>query len=359
MSRRFVWEAAAATVLALAAGGCAAPRLAWDPDRLRAEVARRAPGLGPGEVLVPFEIDEATAARARAVVADAGSDLAEVRRLVAALFDPEVFGVRYVPGATATAAETLRRREGSCFGLASVFVGLARAAGLHAYYMDASSRVHEMRVGADGMAVNEGHITAMVETSSGNVGLDFERLGPVRWYRILDDMEALAHFYNNRGYERVEEARERGEPADWEGAARQFRVALDVAPGFARAWNNLGIAAAHLGRRDEAIADWREAIRRDPALPAPRNNLGALLLEAGDERGALAILEEAARLDGSGPHVRYNLALARLRTGDRAGAVRALRSALREGAYPLAQQLLEKLAVASAPHPAGGGTAGP
>ena len=342
-----------AAALALAPG-CAVRRLAWDPGELRAEVVRRAPTLRGREVVVPFEIDAEVAARARAAVADAGSESAMVRRLVAAMFDPEEFGVSYVPGITGTAADTLRSREGSCLALASVFVGLARAVGLRAYYMDASSRVHETRIGSDGLAVNEGHVTAMVETSSGRIGLDFERLGPIRWYRILDDVEALAHFHNNRGYELVERSRERGEPADWGEAAREFRAATEVAPGFARAWNNLGIASAHLGRPGEAIASWREAIRRDPALPAPRNNLGAMLLETGHESEALETLEEAVQLDDSGPVVRYNLALARLRAGDRAGAVRALRSAVRDGAYPRAQQLLDELTVAAAPRTPGG-----
>lgn len=334
--------ALAATLLGGA--GCAVRRVAYSPSDLEAEVARRAPDLPADEVVVPFEVGEAQAKRARELVRGVSSPHLKVARLLEALFDPEVFGLRYVSGVTGDAAETLRRREGNCLALASVFVGLARAVGLEAYYIDASTRVHETRHADDGITVSAGHITAMVVTGTGNVGLDFARLGPFVWYRVLDDVEALAHFYNNRGWETVYLARERGDPADWEAAARDFRRATAVLPTFALAWNNLGLALASGDRDREAAPLYREAIRLDPRLAAPRNNLGALLLRAGANEEALETLEAAAHLASSGPHVLYNLALARLRTGDRAGAVEALRKASEEG-YPRAQRLLDELAL--------------
>ncbi len=347
-------HAVASGVLAAAFAliACAPTRLAYDPATLRREIGRRAPQIPEGEVVVPFEVDAAYSARAREIVEHTKDEQARVKLLVAALSDPAAFGVEYADGVTGTAAETLRLRKGNCLALASAFVGLARAVGLRAYYVDASTRIHETHFGEDGMAVNEGHVTAMVETSAGTVGIDFARLGKIRWYRVLDDVEALAHFYNNRGYELVEAARERGAPVDWSEAAHQFRLAVSVMPRFARAWNNLGIAAAHMGKRPDAIAYWNEAIRRDPALPAPRNNLGALYLESGDDRAALVALEAAARLPASGPHVQYNLALARLRRGDRNGAVAALERAVRLGDYPRARRLLDDLS--GTPSPASG-----
>ncbi len=340
----------AALAAAVALASCATPRLAYDPAALRREVGRRAPQVAPREVVVPFDLDAADAARARAIVGQVADEETKVRLIVAALSDPAAFGVEYADGVSGTATDTLRLRKGNCLALASAFVGLARSVGLHAYYVDASTLVHETRIGDDGMTVNEGHVTAMVETSSGaRLGIDFERMGTIRSYRVLDDVEAMAHFYNNRGYELIESARVRAVPIDWSEAAHQFRLAVAVMPGFARAWNNLGIAAAHLGLREDAIAHWNEAIRRDPTLPAPRNNLGALYLETGNDGAALDALEAAARLPGSGPHVHYNLALARLRRGDRGGAVAALQRALRLGDYPQARHLLDQLTVAAAP----------
>jgi Tfp pilus assembly protein PilF len=155
--------------------------------------------------------------------------------------------------------------------------------------------------------------------------------------------DTLAHFYNNRGFEQLEEAKERDESA-WLQAARDFRIAVQIAPRFARAWNNLGIAAAHLGRQDEAIEHYRTAIESDPELAAPRNNLGSLYFARGRIAEALAELDAASRLEPQGSHIHYNLALVRLRAGDREGAAEALRRAIRlRGVFPEAQSALDGL----------------
>ncbi|HEX8910283.1 MAG TPA: tetratricopeptide repeat protein [Anaeromyxobacteraceae bacterium] len=340
-----------AVVLALCGGaGCGASRkLVYRPDELRELVRERAPGIPPGEIVVPFEISEAHAALARRIVRDAPSDAEEVRRLTAAIVDPKLFGLRYVPSVTTGAEETIRKAEGNCLALASVFIGLARAAGLEAYYMDASIRVHETRYAQDGTTVNEGHVSAMVKTPSGNFGLDFARLGTIQWYRVLDDVEALANYYNNRGFELMDRAEAEGVAVDWPAVEREYRLAVKVMPTFARAWNNLGVAAARLGHRPEAMADYRAAIASDPRLAAPHNNLGELHLAAGEIEPALRELEAAARLDPRAPHVQYHLALARLRHGDRVGAQQALRRAISlRGDYPEARALLAELAPGAA-----------
>jgi tetratricopeptide (TPR) repeat protein len=295
-----------------AAAGCSAPvRLAYTADELRAELARRAPALTPADVVIPYEVDPEQVALARKVVRDVRDDKERVRALVAAMFDRELFGLRYVDAVTASARDTLARKGGNCLGLASVFIGLARAIGLSAFYMDASTRVHETHGGGDDLTVNTGHVTAVVRVGREDLGLDFAHMGKVQWYRIIDDVEALAHFYNNRGFDLVERALAEGHPVAWDEASRDFRRAVLVLPGFARAWNNLGIAAARRDLVPEAIRDYRTAIEHDPRLAAPRYNLGALYLAEGDAKEAVALLEEAARIEPDGVHIQARLARAR------------------------------------------------
>ncbi len=339
-----------ALLWASGASACATTaRLAYTPEGLRAEVARVAPEVPAAEIVVPFEITEAQGALARRLVAEAPGDRERLRILTEALFDPALFGLRYSSTATVSAKEALRTSEGNCLSLASVLIGLARAVGLSAYYMDASTRVHETRYADDGTTVNVGHVTAMVQTPSENIGLDVASMGRIRWYRVMDDVEALAHYYNNRGFDLVDRPQGSVTAGQWEEAAHSFWLAVQVRPGFAQAWNNLGIAAERLGRHREAMGDYRAAIERDPKLGAPYNNLGSLYLKTGDVGGALKALETAAKLEPRGPHIQYNLAVARIRHGDRAGAVEALRRAieLRAG-FAEATALLDELTVRAA-----------
>ncbi len=336
------WPCPVLAAVFVAAAGCAGTaRVAYTPDELRAELARRS--VPVAEVVVPYELDPARAEWARRLVATARDDATRVQLLTEALFDPEGLGLRYENGLTATAAETIERRAGNCLGLASVFIGLARAAGLQAWYMDASVRVSETRQGQADVAVNSGHVTAVVRVGERNVGLDFGRLGPVQWYRVLDDVEALAHFYNNRGFDRIERAGAASAEA-WRAAEPDFRLAVRVMPELGRAWNNLGMAVARQGRPAEAAAAYRTAIARDPSLAAPWNNLGTLHLSLGRPAEAEEDLEAAARLDPTGSHIQYNLAVARLDRGDLVGAGRALRRALALRAdYPAARALLARI----------------
>ena len=62
-------------------------------------------------------------------------------------------------------------------------------------------------------------------------------------------------------------------------AAAEFERALELEPGARRAeiLNDLGVALARLGRMDEAISRFREAVRLNPGLDAARANLARAL----------------------------------------------------------------------------------
>lgn len=334
---------------ALAGQGCAArtPRLAYAPDELRAELARRIP---VHEVVVPYEIGEEHARRARALVADVQSDAEKVEVLVKALLGKQGFGLRYQVGVPGTAEEAFAHGGGDCLALASAFVGLARAAGLEASYMDASFWMQETEYLSDQTTVKVGHVTAYVRTTGERYGLDFARLGRVYRYRPIDDLEAVAHFHNNLGYLLVERGLEAAGAGGWAAAEHQFELSVRVKPDFARGWNNLGVARARLGRRAEAREAYRRAIASDRTFASPRLNLGVLLLEAGEVEGAWEQLEAAVRLDPSAATAHYELGVARLRRGDRRGAMRSLERAisLRRG-WPAAQALLDQIAAGRDP----------
>jgi tetratricopeptide (TPR) repeat protein len=89
----------------------------------------------------------------------------------------------------------------------------------------------------------------------------------------------LAVAYSRRGQHR--QARER------------LRVALEVMPGYWRAWVNLGIAEQRLGRRGEARKAYERAIALAPTFPDGFTWAAALAQEEGRLEEAAALLAQA------------------------------------------------------------------
>lgn len=315
MTRPLLHLVLAGTLAALVGAACAPiPKRAYTPQELRSELATRLPD-GPMEVIVPYLVTPADVARARRAIMREGTQPGRVRALIRAMFDPHYFGLKYAPGPTTNATDTLRNGYGNCLSLASVFVGLARGVGMRAHYLDVSDRVHETERVRD-LVVRAGHVTAIVNTDNERIALDVG-LGLHRFglYIDMDDLEATTHFYNNRGYEALKQARASGAQRDWEQAASYFLAALSVTPDFVPAWNNLGVVYARLGRTDDALRSYQMAIRLDDHLSSPHANAGRLLLAHGRTREAVSFLEGALHRDPDSPGVRFELVLALARTG--------------------------------------------
>jgi tetratricopeptide (TPR) repeat protein len=278
-------EAGALLLAALLLGACAAigpadraTPLAFPPDLLRAELERRA---GPGfsdPVPIPFEIGEEAIAHARREVMRLSFGRDRIERLVALLTReaPEGFGLRYRWSRTAPAAETLLRGEGNCMSLASVLVGLARGLGWQAYYAEAGDPMEEEGLLEADLGVLSDHMVVVLVTSGHHAVVDF--LGAVegRALHIIDDLSATGHLLNNQGFEEIVNARQEGREVEWDAVARRFELATRVDPGSARAWNNLGIALARVGRISEARRAYVRARMLDAKLSSPERNLRVL-----------------------------------------------------------------------------------
>ncbi len=339
-----------AGVAAVSIQGCASALYAWDADDLREKIARRVRDLPADAVVVPFEVDAASVGIARRAVMQYASREDQARALVEIISSGAGYGITYEAGVTTTAREAMARHRGNCLALASVFVGVARALGLEAYYADASARVHETSERAPGVVVDAGHVTAYIDLKPRRYYLDFDyTLGPGLNPRVISDVEATAHFYNHRGFERLDFARADGQPPDWAAAAQDFMFATRIMPGFAQAWNNLGVAWARLGEAGEAEAAYEAAIAAEPTSSAPYTNLASLYLQTGRAEEALAASREAVELAAGDPQARFNLGRALLATGDVEGA-RAALSAAAELRDRDASRMLSKLQVLDAGH---------
>ncbi len=324
----------------------------WTPDALRAEVGRRAPEATGFEA--PFEVPQAAVEQAQRKIRFARTDLERVRALMNVVTEPDGFALRWAPAASGTARETLERGEGNCLALSSVFIGLARSLGLNARYAEIPglgfqrSRHGKLLITAD-------HIGVSVRTDTGEYIGDFRgAIGNVGRVRRIDDLEAVAHHFNNRGYELLQDARAPVPAPVWEAAREQFALATQVLPRFARAWNNLGVAHARLGDVDAAAVAYRHAMSADPELAAAWRNLGNLELRADRPAEAVARLDRAAEEDSRNPGVHYDRARALAALGRDADAIAALQQSLRLKRDLEAPKLLLNRLVQAASQHAGG-----
>ncbi|MFZ5584424.1 MAG: tetratricopeptide repeat protein [Thermodesulfobacteriota bacterium] len=91
--------------------------------------------------------------------------------------------------------------------------------------------------------------------------------------------------------------------------AREFLVrATQLAPGFAPAWNNLGVAQMRLGDMAQAEAAFDQARRAAPSYLPAYFNLAGLLAGQGKGQEAMAVLEEGVAAMGARPELVQRLA---------------------------------------------------
>jgi tetratricopeptide (TPR) repeat protein len=78
----------------------------------------------------------------------------------------------------------------------------------------------------------------------------------------------------------------RWQRGDRSGAAALWRRVVEIEPGHARAWNDLGIAASLSGDLDGARLAWERATTADPSLASAWYRLGNLHERRGDNPAA-------------------------------------------------------------------------
>lgn len=100
-----------------------------------------------------------------------------------------------------------------------------------------------------------------------------------------------------------------------EEAVDQYEQAIRMNPNDAEARNNLGAAYGALGRIDEAIDEYKQAIGINPDYANAHNGLGAAYGQLGETRKAVDAFKEAIRLDPDLAEAQVNLAVALLADG--------------------------------------------
>ena len=104
-------------------------------------------------------------------------------------------------------------------------------------------------------------------------------------------------------------------------ALAEYRAALKLNPDRAETHNNLANLLDDTGHPDEALAEYQEALRINPNHVAAHNNLGTLLVEQCRFDEAMKQYADAARLDPADWHPPYLTGKALLKQGRDAEAI--------------------------------------
>jgi tetratricopeptide (TPR) repeat protein len=112
-------------------------------------------------------------------------------------------------------------------------------------------------------------------------------------------------------------------------AIANFRKALRLQPGYAEAHFNLGLQLAAQNQLDEAIAHFRRALSLKPDYAVAHGGLAEALVSKGEPAKAVPHYREAIRLQPNYAEPRHGLGLALIRLGRKEEAIRCFQEALR------------------------------
>lgn len=129
----------------------------------------------------------------------------------------------------------------------------------------------------------------------------------------------------------------------WRDTETLWRYAIGIDPQVPELHNWLGLTLKNAGRNEEAISEFKQAIRLRDGYVACRVNLGNSLAIAGDNAGALEQFEKAGSFISDNPHAQHNWGLVLIRLGRSTDALPHLEEAMRtHSEMPFTRTLLAR-----------------
>jgi Flp pilus assembly protein TadD len=244
-----------------------------------------------------------------------------LQALIDALEARGMFSLDYAE-VTRTARSTFHDRQGNCLSFTMLFVTLARAAGLQAYYQ---SVVVPPTWSNDGQVVVASHVNTAVVTGRGDetvVDFNIRQYQSEHRSRRVNDSYALALFYTNLGAEAMLQE-------DHAAALVYLRESARVRPDIAGVWNDLGVLYARHGRYEHAEAAYLRALDVDHDEPSAMSNLGLVYEALGEPQLAAEYNERVQRYRERNPYYHFASATKAYEEQQFEAALASLRKALR------------------------------
>ncbi len=256
--------------------------------------------------------------------------------LAYAAMDPYVLDFDYDPQVTLPADQAFEQRVGNCLSFSSMFVAMARKAGMKAYFQEVEIPPTWSNVD-DNLLVSK-HVNAVVYSEGHTFTVDVSRrkTREVERTRRLSDAEAKAQYYNNLGAEALI-------AQDIALAYAYFGKALETDRSLSYVWSNIGVILRRNGQTEDAMLAYRTALRLEPDQSVALNNLHVIYTEDGNLEAAAELGVRVERNRRKNPYyIQYlaELAIEEQRYGD---AIALAKKAIRMDAeeyrfyYTLAQ----------------------
>ena len=276
-------------------------------------------GLDPADVVYPFNITPEMEAWARAATVRETGTVSRLKKLQAAIFNPDGFPFSYDQRVTLPAERAFQERRGNCLAFTSMFVTLARSLGLPGFLVMVQRSPTVERV-EDVVVVNR-HVVAGYSEASRLYLFDFYESSEIPYMqtRVVDDLAASALFHTNFGGDAIRDG-------DLKSAERNFRIATVLGPELAAPWIGLGVTQYREGDLDGALDCYRHALEVEPGNPSALTNLAYLYRRRGLDDQASAALRAAGK-GSSSPFTLIALADSELAQGDVRQAKHYLRKA--------------------------------
>jgi len=245
--------------------------------------------VDPNQVVYPFHVSDDMAAWAEEIIQGHRSQMPEVKLeiLQHSFFDGGEFEFQYDVVRTLTAEEAFAARHGNCMSFTSLFIALSRSLGMRTFLVSVKRQPEVMK--DEGLVVVNRHVVAGFKAPSKVHLFDFYVMNtsPHVTQRVLDDLEASAIYHTNIGGAAIRA----GDP---EEAVRNLEIAVVLAPRWAPAWINLGVARSRLDMTEEAFVAFQRALEVEPGNSSAFVNLAKLYGEQGQIEEADTAMRAAA-----------------------------------------------------------------
>ncbi|MBN1378280.1 MAG: tetratricopeptide repeat protein [Gammaproteobacteria bacterium] len=240
------------------------------------------------------------------------------------MFDKDKFALYYDNSYTKTAIETIESGSGNCVSLASVFVAMARYAGLEANYLDVEVPDNWQR--ESDVLYQLKHISASAKVAARTyLGIEYEWLGSIGTVkpRTLSDEQAFGTYYANRGIELLMQD-------NMDAAMLHLNRAIELDPENSNNWSNLGVAFRRLNKLDAAEHAYLQALKKDKSDLTALNNLAILYQITGKSELADKYNAKLERYHRKNPYYLIRLAKKEIEAGDYSKALKFTKSAIRK-----------------------------